>query len=405
MMLPLLLASAALGADLALVNATVLPVSGPPLEQATVLIAEGRIEALGEGLAVPDGTPTLDLTGKTVTPGLIDVHSHMGVYSWPGGTAHSDGNEMTDPFTADVWAGDSVRVHDPAFRRARAGGVTTVQILPGSANLVGGQSAVLKLRDSRTLRGMLFADAPRGLKMACGENPKRVYGKEEEGPATRMGNLARMRAKLQEALDYRAAREGREPVPRDAELEVLLGVLDGEIRVHLHCYRHDDIEGMVRLMDEHGVRMASIQHALEAYKVRDLLIERGTAIATWPDWWGFKLEAYDAIPENILLFKEDGGVAAVHSDSADTIQRLYTEAAKLLASGLTEAQALETITLDPARMLGIDARVGTLEPGKDADLAVFSGSPFDVYSRVELTLVDGTVLYDRTKEGTPDGWP
>lgn len=401
----LLLATAAFAADLALVNATVLPVSGPPIPGGTVLIADGHIEAVGADLPVPEGTRVLDLTGKTVTPGIIDVHSHMGVYAWPGAGAHSDGNEMTDPFTPDVWAGDSVRVHDPAFRRARAGGVTTVQILPGSANLVGGQSAVLKLRDSRTLAGLLFDGAPRGIKMACGENPKRVYKEDEHGPSTRMGNISHMRARLQAARDYRAARKRRDPPPVDPELEVLLDVLDGEIRVHLHCYRSDDIEGMLRVMDDNGVRIASIQHALDAYKVRDLLIERGTAIATWPDWWGFKLEAFDAIPENVMLFKQDGGVAAVHSDSADTIQRLYTEAAKLLATGLSEEDALETITLDPARMLGIADRVGTLEPGKDADIAVFSGSPFDVYSRVELTLIDGEILYDRSQEGTPDGWP
>jgi len=406
MMLLWTLIAAASAADLALVHARVLPVAGPPIEDGTVLVTDGRIEAVGAGLAVPEGTPTvLDLTGRVVTPGLIDVHSHMGVYAWPSGDAHSDGNEMTDPLTPQVWAGDSIRVGDPAFSRARAGGVTTIQVLPGSANLVGGQSAILKLRPSRTLDGLLFAGAPRGMKMACGENPKRVYKDDEDGPSTRMGNLAAMRAALQGALDYRVARARRDPPPMDHKQEALLEVLDGEVRVHLHCYRHDDIEGMYRVMDGFGVRIASIQHALEAYKVRDLIIDHGTGIATWPDWWGFKLEAYDGIPENALLFKQDGGVVAIHSDSADTVQRLYTEAAKLLATGMPEPDALETITLDPARLLGIDDQVGTLEPGKHADIAVFSKDPFDVTTLVELTLIDGVVVFDRSQEGTPDARP
>jgi imidazolonepropionase-like amidohydrolase len=396
----------AAAADLALVHATVLPVSGPPILDGTVLVTDGRIEAVGAGLAVPDGTAkVIDATDRFVTPGLIDVHSHMGVYAWPSSDAHDDGNEMTDPLTPQVWAGDSVRVADPAMSRARAGGVTTIQVLPGSANLVGGQSAILKLRPSRTLKGMLFEGAPRGIKMACGENPKRVYGDDEDGPSTRMGNLAHMRAAFQAAQDYRAARKRREPPPVNHKYEALLDVLDGDIRVHLHCYRQDDIEGMYRVMDEYGVQIASIQHALEAYKVRDLIIAHGTGIATWPDWWGFKLEAYDGIPENALLVKQDGGTVAIHSDSADTVQRLYTEAAKLLATGMTEQDAFTTITLDPARILGIDDRVGSVEVGKHADLAVFSKHPLDVYTLVDLTIIDGQIVFDRAVEGTPDARP
>ena len=396
----------AAAADLAVVHATVLPVSGPAIEDGTILITDGRIEAIGPALEVPEGTArVIDATGHFVTPGLIDVHSHMGVYPWPEADAHGDGNEATAPFTPQVWAGDSIRVHDPAFSRARAGGVTTIQVLPGSANLVGGESAIVKLRHSRTLDGILFEGAPRGIKMACGENPKRVYGEEDGGPSTRMGNLAHMRAAFQGALDYRAARARRDPPPEDAGQEVLLDVLDGKIRVHVHCYRHDDIEGIYRVMDEFGVQVASIQHALEAYKVRDLIIAHGTGVATWPDWWGFKLEAFDGIPENALLLKQDGGLVATHSDSADTVQRLYTEAAKLVATGLDEQRAMETITIDPAKILGIESHVGTLEVGKHADLAIFSKHPLDVYTLVELTIIDGEVVYERAEEGTPDAWP
>ena len=407
--LPVLVAlPAAWAADVAFVHARLLPVSGPPIEDATVLVTDGRIEAFGAGLAVPDGTPTVvDASGMWLTPGLIDVHSHMGVYPWPSGEAHGDGNEMTAPTTPRVWAGDSVRVGDPAFERARAGGVTTVQILPGSANLIGGESAVLKLRPSRTLAGMMFDGAPRGIKMACGENPKRVYKEDEDGPSTRMGNLAGMRATFQGALDYRTARAKRGPdrPPMDHGKEVLLDVIDGKVLVHVHCYRHDDIEGIYRVMDQYGIQVASFQHALEAYKVADLIAAHGTAIATWPDWWGFKLEAYDGIPDNARLSLGAGVSVVIHSDSANTVQRLYTEAAKLLATGMDEAAALETVTLAPARMLGIEDRTGSIEIGKDADLALFSHHPLDVYTRVEQTWIDGVRVFDRESEGSPHAWP
>ena len=404
-MTPFFIASSALAAELAIVNANILPISDEPIEEGVVLITDGRITAVGYGIEVPEGTEVFDAQGRWLTPGLIDVHSHMGVYAWPGSRAHGDGNEATAPTTPRVWAGDSVRVDDPAFSRARAGGVTTIQVLPGSANLIGGESVVLKLRHSRTLAGLSFEDAPRGIKMACGENPKRVYGDDEDGPSTRMGNLAGMRGAFQAALDYREDRRRRDGPPVDPDLEVLLDVLDGEVLVHIHCYRSDDIEGIFRTMDAFGIQVASIQHALEAYKVRDLIIDHDTAIATWPDWWGFKMEAYDAIPHNAALVKADGGIVALHSDSADTVQRMYNEAAKMIRYGASEAQAMEMITLDPARMLGIEDRVGTIEIGKDADLALFSHHPLDVYTRVERTWIDGELVFDRAVEGTPDARP
>jgi imidazolonepropionase-like amidohydrolase len=389
------------------VHATLLPIAGPELRDATVIVTDGRIEAVGAGLPVPPGTrEVVDATGKWLMPGIIDVHSHMGVYSWPGASAHGDGNEATDPLTPQVWAGDSVHVADPAFARARAGGVTTIQVLPGSANLVGGESVVLKLRPSRTLQGMRFQGAPRGIKMACGENPKRVYGGDVDGPSTRMGNQADLRAAFQAALDYRAARKSwRDTPPVDAGLETLLDVLDGEVRVHVHCYRADDIEGIYRVMDQYRVQVASFQHGLEAYKVRDLVAAHGTGVATWADWWGFKMEAWDGIPQNAALLTEAGVSVAIHSDSSQQVQQLYTQAAKTLRYGMSEADALAAITLGPAKMLGVEARVGTVELGKDADLALFSHHPLDVYTRVERTFIDGVQVYDRAVEGTPDGQP
>jgi imidazolonepropionase-like amidohydrolase len=392
--------------DFAITGATVMPVSTAPIEVGTVLVRDGKIEAIGADVEIPEGVAVVDGSDQYLLPGFIDVHSHMGVYSWPGGSAHGDGNEATEPLTPGVWAGDSFRVADPALSLARAGGVTTIQVLPGSANLVGGQSLVVKLRHGRTLESMLFEGAPRGIKMACGENPKRVHQGEERGPSTRMGNVATLRAGFQAALDYRVAREDRsEPTPMNRDLEVLLDVLDGEIRVNVHCYRHDDIEAIYRVMDDFGVQVVAFHHALEAYKVRDLIAAHGTGIATWPDWWGFKLEAYDAIPQNAQLVKATGVPVAIHSDSADTVQRLYTEAAKLVGYGMDEAAALETITLDPARILGVEHRVGSIEPGKDADLVLMSHHPLDVYTRVTRTWVDGRLVFDRKEEGTPDARP
>jgi imidazolonepropionase-like amidohydrolase len=397
----------ALAATFAITNATVVTVDGPVLPEATVVVEDGRIAAVGPGLAVPAGAEVVDAGGGWLTPGLIDLHSHMGVYPWPALKAHGDGNEMTHPVTPQVWAGDSVRVMDPAFSRARAGGVTTIHVIPGSANLMGGRGVVLKLRPARTLEGLLVDDVPPTIKMACGENPKRVYEEDHDGPSTRMGNLSWMRATFQAALDYRQARASgaQPPVAEDAVLETVLGVIDGSVKVHVHCYRHDDMEGILRTFDQFGVKVTAFHHATDAYKVRDLLAEHGAGVATWPDWWGFKIEAYDAIPENIKLVKEAGVPVALHSDSANMVQRLPLEAAKVVSTGLDEASAWETITLDPARLLGLDDRIGSITVGKDADLALFDRDPFDVRARVQKTWIEGELVFDRDQEGTPDAHP
>ena len=381
--------------DFAITNANLIPITSAPIENASIVVENGKISSLGKNIEIPEGMEVYDAQGKYLMPGIIDVHSHMGVYSWPSARAHGDGNEASEPVTAFVKAEDSIRIADPAIPKARAGGVTSVMILPGSANLIGGEAAILKLRPSRTLQGMQFVGAPRGIKMACGENPKRVHRKEERGPSTRMGNLAHMREVFRQAKDYRLARQSKNPPPTDLNFETLNEVLDGKIRVHIHCYRHDDIESMYRLMDDLNIQIASFQHALEAYKVRDIIIEHGTAIATWPDWWGFKMEAYDATPYNASMVKKDGGVVAIHSDSAKTIQRMYTEAAKMVRYGSTKEEALEMITIDPAKMLGVADRVGSLEVGKDADLALFTKHPLDVYTLVAATWIDGELVYQK----------
>ncbi|MDH3716357.1 MAG: amidohydrolase family protein, partial [Gammaproteobacteria bacterium] len=345
-------------------GATVLTGTGERLDNADVLIADGKIVSVGEGLG-RDGAVVIDAEGKWVTPGLIDVHSHLGVYASPGTVSHSDGNEATAPVTAEVWAEHSVWPHDPGFVTALAGGVTSLQILPGSANLIGGRSVTLKNVPGRNVQDMKFPGAPHGMKMACGENPKRVYGGKGLAPSTRMGNVAGYRTAWIKAADYRdkmaAASKGQGEAPmRDLQLETLAGVLDGEILVHNHCYRGDEMSVMLDIADEFGYSIASFHHAVEAYKIADLLAASGTCASMWADWWGFKMEAYDGIRENIALVDRAGACAIVHSDNQIEIQRLNQEAAKVMGAAarvdidIPPERAIRWLTINPARSLGVD---------------------------------------------------
>ena len=386
-------------------GATVLTGTGERLDGADVLIVDGKISAVGAELSA-DGATVIDAAGKWVTPGVIDVHSHLGVYPSPGTLSHSDGNEMTSPNTAQVWAEHSVWPHDPGFTTALAGGVTAMQILPGSANLFGGRGVTLKNVPGRNVMEMKFPGAPHGLKMACGENPKRVYGSRGQAPGTRMGNVAGYRAAWIEASQYRdkvkAAKEGEgaEPPPRDLKLETLMGVLEGEILIHNHCYRGDEMSVMLDIAKEFGYKVGTFHHAVEAYKIADLLAENDTCAAMWADWWGFKMEAYDGIRENIALVDHAGACAIVHSDSASGIQRLNQEAAKVIGAAakvgieLPPERAIRWITSNAAKSLGILGETGTLEAGKRADVVVWNRNPFSVYARAERVYLDGALAYE-----------
>ncbi len=393
-------------------HVTVLDGAGGRIDDASILMQGGKITALAPNVTAPDGALVIDGTGKWVTPGIIDVHSHLGVYAEPGVAAHEDGNEVTAPVTAEVWAEHSVWPQDPGFVTALAGGVTTVQILPGSANLFGGRSVVLKNVPSRTVQGMKFPGAPYGLKMACGENPKRTYGSKGRAPGSRMGNVAGYRAAWIKAADYKRKWEvyrekyeaGEDPKPptRDLELETLMGVLNGDILAHIHCYRADEMAIMMDVAREFGYQVTAFHHAVEAYKIADLLAENNVCAAMWADWWGFKMEAYDGIRENIPFVAAAGGCAIVHSDSPVGIQRLNQEAAKALADGrragltLTKADAWTWLSLNPARALGIADQTGSLEVGKNADVVLWTGDPFSTYSRAEKVYIDGALVFDLT---------
>ncbi len=386
-------------------HATIFTAAGPRIEDGSILLRDGKIVAVGKTVDSPGDAVTIDATGKFVTPGLVDTHSHLGVYAAPGGDALSDGNEATNPTTPYVWAEHSVWPQDPQFPRNLAGGITTIQVLPGSANLIGGRSVVLKVVPSRTVQGMKFPGAKYGLKMACGENPKRVYA--NRGPSTRMGNVAGYRSAWIQAEAYRRRWDKwlgdhkGDPPQRDLGMETLAEVLRGNILVHNHCYRADEMAQMMDIAREFGYRIRSFHHGVEAYKVADLLARDSIGASIWADWGSFKMEALDAVRQNMALVHQAGARVIVHSDDPSGSQRLNQEAAKGMAAGravgisITEDDAIKWNTINPAWALGLDDRIGSLTPGKNADVVLWSGNPFSVYSRVEKVWVDGAMLFDR----------
>jgi imidazolonepropionase-like amidohydrolase len=394
------------GAITVIRGATVFDGEGGKIDNGTVVLADGVVQAVGGAdVPSPDGAYVIDAQGKFVTPGVIDNHSHLGDYPSPGVESMSDGNEATSPVRPEVWAEHSVWPQDPGFSRALInGGVTTLQILPGSANLFGGRSVTLKNVPARTMQGMKFPGAPYGLKMACGENPKRNYG-GKGGPGTRMGNIAVARATWIKALSYKRKwdkyeREGGDMPERDLAMETLRGVLSGQILIHNHCYRADEMALMIDMSHEFGYKISAFHHAVEAYKIADLLAREGICASMWADWYGFKMESYDAIQENIPLVHNAGACAIMHSDDANGIQRLYQEAAKALADGrriginISDEVAWTWLSMNPAKSLGIFDKTGSLKPGKMADVVMWNGNPFSNYTRPERVWIDGALMYD-----------
>ncbi|MCC5981269.1 MAG: amidohydrolase [Oceanicaulis sp.] len=390
-------------------GATVFDGVGGEFENYDVLMQDGRIAGIGEGLEAPEGTVIVDGRGRYVTPGIIDAHSHLGVYPSPSVSAHADGNEITSPVTAEVWAEHGVWPQDPGFDSALAGGVTTLHVLPGSANLFGGRGITLRNVPSRTVQGMKFPDAPYTLKMACGENPKRVYGGQGRAPGSRMGNMAGYREAWQRAVEYRrswnrywdAGDASAVSPTRNLELDTLMGVLDGEILIQMHCYRADEMALVLDMAREFDYRVTTFHHAVEAYKIGDLLAADDVCSAVWADWGGFKMEAYDSINENLALVHAAGACAMIHSDHPLGIQRLNQEVAKALGAGrrlgieVSDGEAMAWLTSNPARGLGIFDETGSLEAGKRADVVLWSAHPFSTYALADHVYIDGALMYDR----------
>lgn len=391
--------------DVAIEGGTVITV-GPAgtVENGTVLVSDGKIAAVGADVAVPAGARRIDATGRFVTPGLIDAHSHTAI--------EGSGNECTNSVTAEVWIGDVLDHRSIDIYRQLAGGVTTAHIMHGSCNAIGGQNAIIKLRWGKGPEELLFEGAPRTIKFALGENPKRSNFRRPGAaryPGTRMGvevvireafeNAAAYRREWQEYERRKAAGEDLVAPRKDIQLDTLVDILEGEILVHSHCYRSDEILMLIGVAEDFGFKIHTFQHVLEGYKVASEIAAHGAAASTFSDWWGYKLEAYDATPYNAAIMHDHGVLVSLNSDSSELARRLYWEAAKAVRyGGVDELEAFKMVTLNSARQLGVDARVGSIEVGKDADLAIFSAHPFDSATRVETTLIDGEVLFDRSED-------
>ena len=433
---PILEAAPAQSGAVAIVGATLLLATGKRIDSGTIVFVDGKISAVGADVKAPSKATIVDGRGKFVTPGLIDTHSHLGVYATPHLKATADGNEMTDPTTPYVFSEHAFWPQDPGLRRAAAGGITSLQILPGSGNVIGGRAVTLKNRPRRSARSMRFPGAPFGLKMACGENPKRVYGGKGRQPMSRMGNIANLkrafigaqaylhkqtaaaneRARWQKKYDAAKANPkdaddpGKEPQgpDRDLGMETLADAMAGKIRIHIHCYRADEMLQMIALGEELGFKVSSFHHATDAYKIADVLAKKGVAASMWADWWGFKLEAWDAVEENAAMVAAAGGRAIIHSDSGIGIQRLNQEAAKAMHSGrraglkVDEDMAIQWITVNPAWALGVADETGTLESGKMADVVLWDVNPFSIYAKAEKVWVDGVEVFDRAAD--PKAW-
>ena len=383
---------------------TVVTVVGPRLEETDVLVLGGKIAAIGKDLSAAPDVVRIDARGRFVVPGAIDCHSHIAI---AGGV-----NEMVDKISSEVRVKDVIDARDVSIYRALAGGTTTARLLHGSGNPIGGLDAVIKLRWGKDAHELLLEGAPQGIKFALGENPTRREG----FPVTRMGVTATYRRAFIEGREdaktwreYEAARKrGEDPAPprKDLRLDTIVGILDGTIRVHCHCYRADEILAFLQVCEEFGVHVRTLQHGLESYKVAAEIAKRGVGVSTFSDWWGYKVEAFEAVPGNAAICTRAGIVTSINSDSEELIRHLFLESAKCVRhGGLTENEALALCTLNPAKQLEIDARVGSLEVGKDADLALWNGHPLSAYSHPVVALIDGEVFFERPEPPRPREGP
>ncbi len=372
-------------ASFALRGATVLPVTAAPVENGTVLVENGRISAVGgPELPVPEGVPVTDATGKWVLPGLVDAHTHLGVHEVAEGWAGNDTNEMTDPNTAYVRALDGINPAEPGFAEAVAGGVLAVCVNPGSGNVIGGETVAVKTA-GRYVDEMVLR-SPAGVKSALGENPKRVYGEQKKTPSTRLGNAGVLRQAFVEAANYR----GAEAPDRDLKLETLVKVLDRRIPWRQHCHRADDIATALRVAEEFGYDLV-LDHGTEAHLLADVIAERGVPVIFGPLLCSrSKVETVNRFPENALKLAEAGVTLAITTDHPVVpIEHLIIQAMLCVKAGLDRDTALRAVTINPAAIMGVDDRIGSLEAGKDADLCVWSGDPLDIYSKVEQAYIEG----------------
>ncbi len=386
--------------DVLIRNATVMTAAKGTMVNTDILIKNGKISRIGKNLPAGDAQ-VIDATGMFVTPGIIDAHSHAMLDAV---------NEFSYAVTSMARIRDVLDPTDITIYRALAGGVTAANLMHGSANPIGGLNTVVKFKYGRAVEDFLVPAAPPGIKFAMGENVKRSNfnppgNQARRYPATRMGTLEVMRQAFIEARDYKKQwedfRAGKTKVPpkKNITIEPIVEVLEGKRLVHAHGYRSDEHLNLLRLADEFGFTVATLQHGLEAYKIAPEIAKHGAGVSIFVDYWGYKMEAYDTIPYNAYILWKNGVVVSINSDSGERIRRLNLDAAKAMKyGGVPEEEALKMVTLNPAKQLGIDKVTGSIEVGKDADIAIWSEHPFSVYTRAEMTLVDGEVFFNRKED-------
>ena len=386
--------------DLVLKGGTVLTITNGVIENGTVIIQKGKITAIGQNIPIPPGIKVIDVTGKYVLPGLVDSHSHI---------ALTDINEATDPVTPQVWMWDALETEAPAILHTLAGGVTTLKTMHGSANVIGGVNVTIKLKYGAPVEEMIVRGAREQLKLALGENPKRIYGQKGRTPSTRMGTAYVLRKAFLKAKEYKerwdryekekkAGRKDLKPPRKDLKLETLKMVLEKKMAIDCHVYRADEIVWILNFCREFDLDLKQLSHCVDGYKVADVIADSGVSYGGWVDWWGFKEEAYDGCPYGFKIMHEAGVNIVINSDSADEGRYLYLNAAKVLKyNDLPEEEVLKMITINPARALDLEDQIGSLEVGKDGDIAVFDKHPLDSTTKCILTIIEGKVYFDYQK--------
>ncbi len=387
--------------DLALKGGTILTITDGTIKNGTVVIRNGKITAVGKNIKIPRGIKVIDVTGKYIMPGVIDSHSHIGL---------TDINEATYPVTPQIWMWEALEPGADSIRKTLAGGVTTVKTMHGSANVIGGVNVTIKLRYDRTVEELIIPGVRQQLKMALGENPKRLYGSKGRSPSTRMGNAYVARKAFIEAKEYKAkwdkhnkdkasGKKDLTPPKKDLGMETLKMVLEKKLSIDCHAYRADEIVWIINFCKEFDIDLLQLSHCIDGYKVADIMAEAGVFYGGWVDWWGFKEEAYDGCPYGMQIMHDAGVKIVINSDSPVEGRYLFRMAAKVLKyTNIPENEALKMITLNPAQSLELGDRIGSLEKGKDGDIAVFDKHPLDTTTKCLMTIIEGEIFFDYAKE-------
>lgn len=387
--------------DIALKGGTILTITNGTIKNGTIVIQKGKIASIGENIEIPSGIPVIDVTGKFIMPGIIDSHSHI---------ALADVNEATDPVTPQIWMWEALEPGSDSIRKTLAGGVTTVKTMHGSANVIGGVNVSMKLKYERPIEELIIPGVRQQLKMALGENPKRVYGERGRSPSTRMGSAYVARKAFIEAQEYKAKWDKYEkdlaagkkdltPPKKDLKMETLKMTLEKKLSVDCHTYRAEEIVWIINFCKEFDLDLLQISHCIDGYKVADVMAEAGVFYGGWVDSWGFKEEAYDGCPYGMQIMYDAGTKMVINSDSPVVGRYLFREAAKVLKyTDIPENEALKMITINAAESMELSDRIGSLEKGKDGDIAVFDKHPLDSTTKCLMTIIEGEVFFDYARE-------